>query len=72
MAEHRDALGFEFAVAAQPADRLQRLNEVKPDIVHFAGSAARVAGRVPFHRPKSAFSCKNGTGVGAKPPTGSG
>ena len=36
-AEHRDALRFEYAVAAQPADLLQRLNEVKPDVVHFSG-----------------------------------
>jgi len=37
MADHRDALHFEYAVAAQPADLLQRLNEVKPDVVHFSG-----------------------------------
>jgi hypothetical protein len=37
MADHRDALRFQYAVAAQPADLLQRLNEVKPDIVHFSG-----------------------------------
>ena len=37
MADHRDALRFEYAVAAQPADLLQRLNEVKPDVVHFSG-----------------------------------
>jgi hypothetical protein len=37
MADHRDALHFQYAVAAQPADLLQRLNEVKPDIVHFSG-----------------------------------
>ena len=36
-AEHRDALRFAFAVAAQPADLLQLLNEHKPDIVHFSG-----------------------------------
>ena len=36
-AEHRDALKFAFAVAAQPADLLQQLNEHKPDIVHFSG-----------------------------------
>lgn len=37
LADHRDSLRFEYAVAAQPADLLQRLNEVKPDIVHFSG-----------------------------------
>jgi hypothetical protein len=37
LADHRDALRFEYAVAAQPADLLQRLNEVKPDVVHFSG-----------------------------------
>jgi CHAT domain-containing protein len=37
MADHRDALKFEYAVGAQPADLLQRLNEVKPDVVHFSG-----------------------------------
>lgn len=37
LADHRDALRFEYAVAAQPADLLQRLNQVKPDIVHFSG-----------------------------------
>lgn len=37
MAEHRDALRFEYAVAAQPADLLQRLNEVKPHVAHFSG-----------------------------------
>jgi hypothetical protein len=37
LADHRDALRFEYAVAAQPSDLLQRLNEVKPDVVHFSG-----------------------------------
>jgi hypothetical protein len=40
MADHRDALDFQYAVAAQPADLLQQLNEVKPDIVHFSGHSA--------------------------------
>ncbi|MEO6504281.1 MAG: CHAT domain-containing protein [Jatrophihabitantaceae bacterium] len=39
-AEHRDALRFEYAVAAQPTDLLQRLNEVKPDVVHFSGHSS--------------------------------
>jgi len=36
-ADHRDSIRFEYAVAAQPGDLLQRLNEVKPEIVHFSG-----------------------------------
>jgi hypothetical protein len=36
-ADHRDSIQFRFAVAAQPADLLQQLNEVKPDVVHFSG-----------------------------------
>jgi hypothetical protein len=45
MADHRDALKFEYAVAAQPADLLQRLNEVKPDVVHFSGHSGAVGHR---------------------------
>lgn len=37
MADHRESLHFDFAVAAQPSDLLQRLNEAKPDVVHFSG-----------------------------------
>lgn len=40
-ADHRDSLHFEFAVAAQAADLLQRLNESKPDVVHFSGHSNR-------------------------------
>lgn len=42
MANHRESLHFEFAVAAQPSDLLQRLNEAKPDVVHFSGHSAQV------------------------------
>jgi hypothetical protein len=42
MADHRESLAFEFAVAAQPSDLLQRLNEAKPDIVHFSGHSGKV------------------------------
>lgn len=42
MADHRESLDFEFAVAAQPSDLLQRLNEAKPDIVHFSGHSGQV------------------------------
>ena len=37
LADHRESLHFEYAVAAQPTDLLQRLNGAKPDIVHFSG-----------------------------------
>lgn len=40
-ADFRESLHFDYAVAAQPADLLQRLNEVKPDIVHFSGHSGR-------------------------------
>jgi hypothetical protein len=43
MADHRDALDFQYAVAAQPAGLLHRLNEVKPDIVHFSGHSDSAA-----------------------------
>jgi len=36
MADHRESLKFDFGVAAQPSDLLPRLNEAKPDIVHFS------------------------------------
>lgn len=41
MADHRESLHFHYAVAAQPSDLLQRLNEVKPDIVHFSGHSGQ-------------------------------
>lgn len=33
----RDVIRFEHAMATQVADLLQRLNETKPDVVHFSG-----------------------------------
>jgi len=35
--EHRDALKFDYRLAARRDDLLQALNEIKPDIVHFSG-----------------------------------
>lgn len=35
--EHRDALEFDYRLAARPDDLLQALNEVHPDVVHFSG-----------------------------------
>ena len=35
--EHRDALEFDYRLAARPDDLLQALNEVRPDVVHFSG-----------------------------------
>ena len=42
MADYRESLNFEFAVAAQPSDLMQRLNEARPDIVHFPGHSGQV------------------------------
>jgi hypothetical protein len=42
MADHRESLHFDFAVAAQPSDLLQRLNEAKPDVVHFSGHSGQI------------------------------
>lgn len=36
-AEHRDALEFDYRLAARPDDLLQALNEVSPQVVHFSG-----------------------------------
>jgi hypothetical protein len=36
-AEHRDALDFDFRLAARPDDLLQALNETRPQVVHFSG-----------------------------------
>lgn len=36
-AEHRDALEFDFRLAARPDDLLQALNETRPQVVHFSG-----------------------------------
>jgi len=41
MADHRESLRFDFGVAAQPSDLLPRLNEAKPDIVHFSGHSGQ-------------------------------
>jgi len=35
--EHRDALEFDYRLAARPDDLLQALNEEQPDVVHFSG-----------------------------------
>jgi hypothetical protein len=40
-AEHRDALVFDFRLAARPGDLLQGLNEVRPQVVHFSGHGGR-------------------------------
>jgi len=40
-AEHRDALVFDFRMAARPDDLLQGLNEVRPQVVHFSGHGGR-------------------------------
>lgn len=42
MADHHESLHFDYAVAAQPSDLLQRLNEAKPDVVHFSGHSGQV------------------------------
>lgn len=36
-AEHRDALEFDYRLAARPDDLLQALNETHPRVVHFSG-----------------------------------
>ena len=36
-AEHREALEFDYRLAARPADLLQALNETQPQVVHFSG-----------------------------------
>jgi hypothetical protein len=36
-AEHRDALAFDYRLAARPDDLLQALNETQPQVVHFSG-----------------------------------
>lgn len=36
-AEHRDALEFDYRLAARPDDLLQGLNETHPQVVHFSG-----------------------------------
>lgn len=36
-AEHRDALEFDYRLAARPDDLLQGLNETRPQVVHFSG-----------------------------------
>lgn len=36
-AEHRDALDFDYRLAARPEDLLQALNETPPRVVHFSG-----------------------------------
>jgi hypothetical protein len=36
-AEHRDALEFDYHLAARPDDLLQGLNETHPQVVHFSG-----------------------------------
>lgn len=36
-AEHRDALEFDYRLAARPDDLLQGLDETQPQIVHFSG-----------------------------------
>jgi hypothetical protein len=38
-AEHRDALDFDYRLAARPEDLLQGLNEAHPHVVHFSGHA---------------------------------
>jgi hypothetical protein len=35
--EYRDAVRFEYCMATQVTDLMQRLNETKPDVVHFSG-----------------------------------
>lgn len=42
MADHHESLTFDYAVAAQPSDLLQRLNEAKPDVVHFSGHSGQI------------------------------
>lgn len=37
MSEHRDSIVFETRWAVRPADILQAINEVNPDVVHFSG-----------------------------------
>jgi hypothetical protein len=39
--EHRDALEFDYRLAARQDDLLQALNEVRPDVVHFSGHGWR-------------------------------
>jgi hypothetical protein len=39
-AEHRDALDFDYRLAARPDDLLQGLNETHPQVVHFSGHGA--------------------------------
>jgi hypothetical protein len=39
-AEHRDALEFDYHLAARPDDLLQALNETHPQVVHFSGHGA--------------------------------
>jgi hypothetical protein len=36
-AEHRDALEFDYRLAARPDDLLQGLDETRPQVVHFSG-----------------------------------
>lgn len=40
-AEYRDALQFDFRLAARPDDLIQALNEIRPQVVHFSGHGRR-------------------------------
>ncbi len=40
MSEHRDSISFITRWAVRPADVLQAINEVNPDVVHFSGHGA--------------------------------
>ncbi|HEU4456217.1 MAG TPA: CHAT domain-containing protein, partial [Longimicrobium sp.] len=40
-AEHRDALDFDYRLAARPDDLIQALNETRPQVVHFSGHGRR-------------------------------
>jgi len=39
--EYRDVVRFEYCMATQVTDLMQRLNESKPDVVHFSGHGAQ-------------------------------
>ena len=47
--EHRDAIVFEYRLAARITDMIQHLNEVEPDVIHFSGHGA--TGGIALHGP---------------------
>jgi CHAT domain len=62
-AEHRDALDFDYRLAARPDDLLQGLNETHPQVVHFSGHGGSrglvlmdAEGRHPHHVDADALS----------------